>query len=86
MNSTEICVPIGDDLWGPQVEPCLRSFDFTLQFESIILSALPSALFMLLAPLRIWMLRNVHKRLVGGSTFQIIKLVRELPAPLFVSN
>ena len=77
MNSSDICAQNGDDLWGPQVEPCLRAFDFTLQFESIILSITPSVVFLLIAPMRLWMLRKVQKRLVGGGTLQITKLVRQ---------
>jgi hypothetical protein len=75
MNSSDFCAPNGDSYFGPQVEPCLRSFDFTLRFENLFLSIAPSVLFLLIAPIRIFTLRNEQKRVVGGSTFQIIKLV-----------
>jgi ATP-binding cassette subfamily C (CFTR/MRP) protein 1 len=78
MNSSSslvVCAPNGDNIFGPQVEPCLREFDFTLQFENVIFSALPSAIFLCVAPLRIYILRNVRKQVVGGSAFQISKLV-----------
>lgn len=75
MNSTIICAPNGDNVFGPQVEPCLRSFDFTLQFENIVFSVVPSAIFLSIAPIRLYFLRNARKRVVGGSAFQISKLV-----------
>ena len=75
MNSTTICAPNGDINFDPQVEPCLRAFDFTVQFEDIFLSIAPSALFILIAPVRIYFLAKVPRRVVGGSTFQILKLV-----------
>jgi hypothetical protein len=75
MNSSDFCAPNGDSYFGPQVEPCLRSFDFTLRFENLFLSIAPSVLFLLIAPVRIFTLRNEQKRVVGGSTFQIVKLV-----------
>ncbi|KAF6831810.1 ABC multidrug transporter [Colletotrichum musicola] len=46
----------GDDYFGPQVN---GYFDFTVLFEQSILSILPTALFILLAPCRIaWLLRQ----------------------------
>ncbi|KAL0937343.1 ABC multidrug transporter [Colletotrichum truncatum] len=50
-----------DDYFGPQVN---GYFDFTVLFEQSILSILPTALLILLAPIRItWLLRNdVHVR------------------------
>jgi hypothetical protein len=80
MNSSAFCAPDGDNLFGPQVEPCLRSFDFTLRFENLLLSIAPSAIFLLIAPIRIYSLRNTQKRVVGGSAFQIVKLV-SFPTP-----
>jgi ATP-binding cassette subfamily C (CFTR/MRP) protein 1 len=75
MNSSTGCALHGDDVFGPQVEPCLRSFDFTLLFEDTLLSAAPSALFLLIVPVRLYFLRNARKRVVGGSAFQAMKLV-----------
>lgn len=47
---------VGDDYFGPQVR---GYFDFTILFEQSILSILPSALFILLVPVRISsLLRN----------------------------
>lgn len=42
-----------DDVFGPQVDPCRRAFDFTLEFEASILTTLPLTIWMLLVPLRI---------------------------------
>ena len=75
MNSSTFCPPNGDSYFGPQVEPCLRSFDFTLHFENLFLSIAPSALFLIVAPIRIFALRNTRKRVLGGSVLRNAKLV-----------
>ena len=75
MNSSAFCAPDGDSYFGPQVEPCLRSFDFTLCFENLFLSIVPSTIFLLITPIRIFALRDAQKRVIGGSAFQILKLV-----------
>lgn len=51
-----------DNSWGPAVDSCRRTFDFTLLFEQAILSALPACLFILLALLRIWRLLGREQR------------------------
>ena len=52
-----------DDLFGPHL-PGL--FDFTLLFEQSILSLLPTALFILLTPLRIFPLCKATDRVKSG--------------------
>lgn len=47
-----------DDYFGPHR---VNSFDFTLLFEQSILSLLPTGLFLLLVPLRLFLLRNNEK-------------------------
>lgn len=47
-----------DSSFGPAVTGCRGDFDFTTSFEAIILSILPSALFLLLAPWRFWKLKD----------------------------
>ena len=48
------CTVQDDDVFGPVVAPsCRGGFDFTLLFEQAILSCGPSALFLLILPLRI---------------------------------
>ncbi|MCJ1399793.1 hypothetical protein MMC11_002996 [Xylographa trunciseda] len=56
------CQPAADDNFGPVVDACTRSFDFTLLFEQSILSAAPTAVFLILSLWRIWKLRiSSHK-------------------------
>jgi ATP-binding cassette subfamily C (CFTR/MRP) protein 1 len=48
------CTVQDDDVFGPVVvSSCRGGFDFTLLFEQAILSCGPSALFLLIVPLRI---------------------------------
>ncbi|KAJ4859436.1 ABC transporter domain-containing protein [Trichoderma breve] len=77
-----------DDAFGPAVEGCRGNFDFTVAFEKIILSILPSACLVILAALRLVslsrqphttaniLLRNVKVVLLSGfSATQIAVLV-----------
>ena len=52
------CEAAADDSFGPVIATCARSFDFTLLFEQSVLSAAPTAVFLLLFLWRIWKLRN----------------------------
>ena len=49
------CYKSADNSFGPSIS-CSHAFDFTLVFEQSILSIGPSALFLLLAPWRVWQL------------------------------
>ena len=49
MNTSTVCLPNADDLFGPRVEACQRQFDFTRLFEQSILSIAPSAIMYLSA-------------------------------------
>lgn len=51
-----------ENSWGPAVDSCRRTFDFTLLFEQAILSILPACLFILLACLRIWQILGRKQR------------------------
>ncbi|KAI1176082.1 P-loop containing nucleoside triphosphate hydrolase protein [Nemania sp. FL0916] len=52
MDSTKIML-CGDDSFGPVVEgSCRGGFDFTVQFEELVLAILPTAFFLLLSPFR----------------------------------
>ena len=65
---------VDDTSFGPAVQGCRADFDFTLKFEKIILSILPSAVFIALSvPRCILIARKV--RVVDGATFKFIKLV-----------
>jgi hypothetical protein len=68
------CSPSVDGSFGPIVDDCVRTFDFTLLFEESILSILPSSIFLILAFLRIGVLSG-RKRRVGGHVFSTVKVV-----------
>ncbi|KAF6838319.1 hypothetical protein CMUS01_04702 [Colletotrichum musicola] len=74
MTANKSCPSQGDYAFGPVVDPCVRKFDFTLLFEDTILSIVPSAVFIILAALRILSLRSVQPN-VSGNVFRLIKLV-----------
>ncbi|KAH8195838.1 hypothetical protein TruAng_009991 [Truncatella angustata] len=63
---------LNDQEFGPVVQGCRSDFDFTQFFERTIIWSLPSAIFILVASLR---LLNVLKkpRIVSGVSFQITK-------------
>lgn len=68
------CPKAMDDVFGPAVDECARTFDFTLLFEETILSILPSAVFLILGTIRIATLFTRKSR-VGGVILRTIKLV-----------
>lgn len=72
------CAAAGDAAFDPQIGVCLRTFDFTLRFESIFLSIFPSSLFVLAALTRTFFLTKVPRRLATGNAFQILKMVGPL--------
>ncbi|TGJ88504.1 hypothetical protein E0Z10_g256 [Xylaria hypoxylon] len=52
MDSTKMIL-CGDESFGPAVgNNCRGGFDFTVQFEELVLAILPTAVFLLLSPLR----------------------------------
>ncbi|KAJ5951885.1 uncharacterized protein N7479_010298 [Penicillium vulpinum] len=64
---------VDDVSFGPTVKGCRGNFDFTLKFEKIILSILPSALFIALSvPRGIYLARRPVT--VRGATFRFTKL------------
>lgn len=73
---------VNDGSLGPGVRGCRGDFDFTLRFEHVFLSLLPSSLFIVLATLRIAYLSQ-HWRIIEGRRFQFFKLVqRSIILPL----
>ncbi len=76
MNKSSVCAPNGDAAVGPQVASCLRAFDFTLRFEDLFLSIIPSALFTFVALVRLYLLKRGPKLIFRGGAFQFLKLVR----------
>jgi ATP-binding cassette, subfamily C (CFTR/MRP), member 1 len=66
----------GDDTFGPNVQSldCRGGFDFTVLFEESILTILPAACFILLAPFRA--LRLLRRRIrVRRNALYVCKLV-----------
>ncbi|KAF4969630.1 hypothetical protein FSARC_3209 [Fusarium sarcochroum] len=76
MNSSEtLCSPSLDASFGPFIGPeCRDGFDFTLVFEQSILVLLPAALLLILAPFRLFRLRNAPVK-VTGHGLGTVKLV-----------
>lgn len=70
----------GDGSLGPVVVGCRKEFDFTIAFEEIVLSIVPSACFILLT---LWRLQNLASRpkVVKGRVFRYWKLVSFTPNP-----
>jgi ATP-binding cassette, subfamily C (CFTR/MRP), member 1 len=66
---------LNDDAFGPSVQGCRGNFDFTLQFEKIFFSIIPSSIFIALALTRIFLLCR-RPAIVGGALFRGFKLVR----------
>lgn len=61
----EPCIGPDDTSFGPVIAVCRRTFDFTVLFEQVILSLLPSVVFILLALAQIassWNAPAVAKR------------------------
>ncbi|KAM5387652.1 hypothetical protein ACJA88_000912 [Fusarium oxysporum] len=75
MNSSEnLCTFSADASFGPFVGPeCRDGFDFTLVFEQSILVLSPAALLLILAPVRLFRLRNVPVK-VTGYRLRTVKL------------
>lgn len=71
-----------DDRFGPYAGPlCRGGFDFSLLFEESILIILPSALLLILAPLRLFLLRRKGEALNGGRLY-LFKAVSVAPGDL----
>ena len=61
-------------MFGPQVDPTCRAFDFTLYFEDLVLVCVPAGAFLLLLPAAVWSL--FHKvPVVTPSKLLYAKLV-----------
>ncbi|KAM4067622.1 ABC transporter [Hirsutella rhossiliensis] len=63
-----------DESFGPVVNGCHRDFDFTILFEDIIFSILPSLIAILAASMKILRLRH-QQRLVTAGRLQAVKLL-----------
>lgn len=63
-----------DESFGPGVSGCRDEFDFTITFELIFLSALPSASFIILSLWRSFILSS-RPTIVHAPILQLVKLV-----------
>ncbi|KPM39265.1 ABC transporter C family member 3 [Neonectria ditissima] len=62
-----------DNTFGPVVDGCRGEFDFTLKFQDIILSIVPSSVFLVLGLGRlIWLIRK--PRVITGKVFEWLKI------------
>lgn len=68
------CASDSDNVFGPRINPECRPFDFTLLFEDGFFGLLPAALFLVLVPHRLQVLRSSQVKL---NSFQLalVKLV-----------
>lgn len=73
MDNIHVC---GDDEFGPRVVHCRGDFDFTLLFEECFFSIAPSALLLLVLPLRYKQLWKHRTVIVSQSWAYWAKLVR----------
>ena len=70
-----------DAQFGPRVDTACRSFDFTLYFEDVVFSAVPSAIFILIATIPLIGLSR-QRSIVKSSTLFGLKLVLYKPIAL----
>lgn len=68
------CASDSDNFFGPRVSPECRPFDFTLLFEDSLFGLLPAALFLVLVPQRLQVLRNSQVKL-HSFRLAVVKLV-----------
>lgn len=74
MVSPPIC--LDDNSFGPVVQGCRDNFDFTVAFERVFLSIVPSAIFVVVAIARSCYLALWSRiRVARSGTFQFFKLV-----------
>ncbi|KAF4977469.1 hypothetical protein FZEAL_6033 [Fusarium zealandicum] len=74
-SSSNLCAPSSDAAFGPLVDPeCRDGFDFTLVFEQSFLVLSPAALLLIVAPFRLFRLRNAPAK-VTGHRLRLFKLI-----------
>lgn len=57
------------------MDGCRRAFDFTQLFEECFMSIVPSLLLLVVASFRAALLPRARRKVVGGSSSRILKLV-----------
>ena len=70
-----------DNRFGPRVSIDCRAFDFTLLFEDIFFTSLPSAIFLLILPIRLYFLRHESVK-INSYRLVVWKLVKVPPTYL----
>jgi ATP-binding cassette, subfamily C (CFTR/MRP), member 1 len=60
-----------ENAFGPTVQDCRGGFDFTVFFEQLFLSILPSATLLLLVPFRVYRLYRSAPKARGGSILRL---------------
>ncbi|KAI1128647.1 P-loop containing nucleoside triphosphate hydrolase protein [Nemania abortiva] len=76
MDSTKVLL-CGDSSFGPAVDGnCRGGFDFTVQFEEVVLAILPTAIFLLLSPFRAFVLlrRRITARRNGLYVAKLVTI------------
>ena len=68
---------VNDGSFGPAVQGCRGDFDFTQQFEQVVFSVIPTAVFLMLSGPLLYRLAD-KPRLVSGPYFQWTKVVSAL--------
>ncbi|KAF2277337.1 putative ATP-binding cassette transporter [Westerdykella ornata] len=58
---------LADRVFGPAVSPCRRAFDFTLLFEEIVFTIIPSSLFIVCAAVRLFYLVKQSAKVKLGA-------------------
>lgn len=69
------CLSGSDRTFGPRVDPACRSFDFTLLFEDVFLTCVPSAVFLALLPSHVTVLARSPAVCSVRSKLLLAKLV-----------
>lgn len=64
-----------DETFGPTVTACRDNFDFTIKFERIFLSLIPSSVFIAVALSRVLFLVR-RPEIVQNYIWRVLKLVR----------
>lgn len=71
-----------DNSFGPLVPTSCRAFDFTLLFENIFLSLLPSAALVLASSFRLWKIRHAG----AGTTRALLQFSKQVRHYLKISH
>lgn len=71
---------LNDDSLGPAVQGCRGDFDFTITFETLVLTVVPAGVFVVLGIARLVSLRHA-RAIVNCQRLGLLKLVRTFKQP-----